>query len=187
MRRALATLLIASALAAGAGVAVARLRAAEPPEVRFTDDTPADVRALARRTWDLFAETFPTRWECLEPVTVHGAWELADRGSYDAAAATVSLRIPGTAPNLEATLVHEFAHHLEATCPEHVRLRASFLRTQGLAPDTPWFGGRAWPAIPSERLAEAMTVAVLERRPWHLAVHVDPAVVEQIRRWGEDG
>jgi hypothetical protein len=187
MRRALATLLIASALVVATGVAAARLREPGPPELTFTDDTPADVRALARRTWGRFLHTFPSRLGCLDPATVHGAWELDDRGSYDADTATIQVRIPGTAPNLEATLVHEFAHHLEASCADHVGLRASFLRIQGSPSDTPWFDGTDWSSVPSEQLAEAMTVAVLQRRPWHLAVRVDPAAVERIRRWGEGG
>jgi len=182
MRRALAIALIASALGAGLAAAASALGSPDRPDIGFTAGTPADVRALAERTWVHFVDVFPARRDCLEPVTVRGAWELPDRGAYEEG--LVSIRIPGTAPNLEATLVHEFAHHLEATCPEHTQLRASFLRSQGLPPNTPWFEGSSWSSIPSERLAESMTVAILGRRPWHIAVRVDPAVLGQIRRWG---
>jgi hypothetical protein len=185
MRRVLAIALMTSAL--GLSAEPARPVAPSGPEIRFTDGTPADVRALAERTWLRFLDAFPARRGCLEPVIVEGAWELADRGSYDAAAARVTLRIPGTAPNLEATLVHEFAHHLEASCPEHVRLREAFLLAHGMSTNTSWFDGATWSSTPSEQLAEAVTVAVLGRRPSHLRTFVDATTVELIRRWGEGG
>lgn len=153
------------------------------PVLVVADDVPNDVRALALGTWDLFLNAFPARRACIPPVTLSHAWELADRAAYDPAERAVVLRVPGTAPNLRASLVHEFAHHLESTCDAHASLRRPFLVATGSAPSSPWFGGRDWEQIPSEQYAEAVTVYVLDERPSHLRVSVPREALDEIERW----
>jgi hypothetical protein len=146
-------------------------------------DVPNDVRALALDTWDRFVGSFSARRGCIRPVTLEHAWRFADRGAYDPGAATIVLRVPGTAPNLRHTLVHEFAHHLEATCPAQRAVRAPFLVASGEGPDTPWFSGSRWAKVPSERFAEAVAVFVLPDRPSHLRVSVSAEALDEIERW----
>jgi hypothetical protein len=155
------------------------------PSLGFAGEVPADVRALAAATWDRFTDAFSSRRACLAPVIVATAWSLDDRAGYDPDGRAVTLRIPGTAPNLTATLIHEFAHHLEFTCPEHRSLRPAFLAAQGIDADASWRAGEAWSEIPSEQFAEATVRFVLGRAPAHHLVSIDDEAVAAIRAWAE--
>jgi hypothetical protein len=152
-------------------------------DLTFANGMPEDLRHLTRVTWERFTRAFPARRDCLAPVMVDGVWELDDRATYEPGPRLVSVRIPGSAPNLEASLVHEFAHHLEFTCPEHRRLRSSFLAAQGSPKNAPWFEGRTWGSTPSEQFAEATTEFVLGRRPAHARIDVSRAAVRVIGSW----
>jgi hypothetical protein len=155
------------------------------PSLAFAGEVPADVRALASSTWDRFTAAFSSRQACLAPAVVATAWSLDDRGGYDPDGRMITLRIPGTAPNLSATLIHEFAHHLEFSCPALRSLRPSFLAAQGLDPHTPWRAGATWSEIPSEQFAEATVRFVLGRAPAHHLVSIADEAVAVIRAWAE--
>ena len=157
------------------------------PELRFTPATPDDLRAVATHAWGRFAAAFPTRSSCLEGITVGVAWELRDRARYEPSRALVLLRAPGTAANLEATLLHEFAHHVEHRCPPSAAFRRRFLAAAELRPGTPWRGGDRWDRIPSERFAESAVVHVLGERPPHVLIHVRPAEVRLLAGWAGEG
>jgi hypothetical protein len=156
------------------------------PAIHFADGVPDDVRQLATATWDRFLRAFPARSGCLPDVTLAGAWTFRTRARYDPDRRLVVLRIPGTAPNLSASMVHEFAHHLEFTCPAQRRLRPVFLAAQGLAADTPWRRGATWAAIPAEQYAQAVIRVVLGPQPNPL-VAISPAALRAIREWGRGG
>jgi hypothetical protein len=148
----------------------------------FAAAVPGDLEALARATWQRFTDAFPARWGCVSPVKVVGAWRLAVRARYDPVDRLVTIRIPGTAPTLRSTLVHEFAHHVEFTCPEQRTLRARFASAQGVPPGAMWFGGAVWDRIPSEQFAEATVLLVLgpSGRP---RLPVTPAALAVLRGW----
>jgi len=152
-------------------------------DLTITGASPDDLRALIVETWDRFVEAFPTRRSCLAPVTVQGAWELDDRASYDAGRRLVTVRIPGTAPNLRDSLVHEFAHHMEFTCPEQHDVRVPFLSAQALPRSATWFEGVSWETTPSEQFAEAV-VQVVVGPPAHPSVLIHPRSVALLRAWG---
>ena len=183
-RRVATTLAAVAATLALSLASAADQLSAHRPGIGFTATTPGDVRALASDAWARFLDAFPARWGCLPDVTVRGAWHLRDRGDYDPDRRLVTVRIPGTAPNLRATLTHEFAHHLDFTCPAAARLRTRFLAAQGLPRGQPWFRGRTWADTPSEQFAEATVRVILGRRPGHEVVAVRPAAVTAIRGWG---
>jgi hypothetical protein len=155
------------------------------PGIGFASDTPADVQELAASTWARFTGVFRGRWGCVPDVSVAGAWQLGDRAIYDPGDRLVTIRIPGTAPNLRATLVHEFAHHVDFNCAAQDRvLRRTFLAAQGFVPGTPWLHGKTWERTPSEQFAEAAIALVLghDARP---AVPVSRRALAAIRAWGE--
>jgi hypothetical protein len=179
--RTLLGLVAAATLAVGAPADSA---VAHRPGIAFTGRVPDDLRALATQTWRRFTDVVPARWRCIPPVRVTGAWKLADRGAYGPDTKLVTVRIPGTAPNLEASLIHEFAHHVEFTCPEQREIRARFLAAQGLAPGAPWFRGPTWEQTPSEQFAEA-TVTLLLGRTSHPLVGVTANAIAAIRAWGQ--
>jgi len=160
-----------------------------PGGLRFQRDVPGDVRSLAAATWARFEAAFRGHPECLRPMAFETRWTFHDRGEYEPDDQRVVLRIPGTAPNLSATMVHEFAHHLEFTCHAQRQLRPAFLAAQGFAPGTPWFGGPSWERTPSEQFAEAAVLFVLGEPAAHSPVVVSDRALAAIRAWaaGEPG
>ena len=112
----------------------------------------------------------------------HG-WQLPDRARYEPGPALVLIRAPGTAGNLEATLLHEFAHHAERRCAPSAAVRRRFVTAAGLPVGTAWFGGPAWERIPSERFAEAAVRYVLGEPPPHVLFTVDPDEVRAVAAW----
>jgi hypothetical protein len=165
------------------------LAAADPgePALRFTDATPHDLQAVAAHTWRRFTAAFSGRSVCLGLVTVGVAWELDDRARYEPGPALILVRAPGTAGNLEATLLHEFAHHAEYRCPMDAAFRRSFMDAAGLAPGTAWRGGERWDRTPSERFAEAAVSFVLGEPPPHVLIRVTPGEVRAVAAWAAGG
>jgi hypothetical protein len=157
------------------------------PALRFTSATPDDLRAVATGAWHRFRDAFPARTECLDGVTVGVAWELRDRARYEPERTLVLVRAPGTAANLEASLLHELAHHVEHVCPPDEAFRQRYIRAAGLPTGTPWFGGARWDRTPSERFAEAAVVHVLGERPPHVLIHVRAAEVRLLAGWAGEG
>lgn len=154
------------------------------PRLRVDPDTPADLRDLARGTWASFLAAFPARTACIPDVALVGRWTLPDRAEYRPDPPTVLVRIPATARQLEAALVHEFAHHLEFQCPEQAGLRPAFLRSQGMPAGHPWFAGASWEATPSERFAEATVQLVLGDRALRRRMAIGEEAEALIRAWG---
>jgi hypothetical protein len=152
------------------------------PRLSFSDDVPADFREVATDAWTRFTTMFEARRDCLAPVNVEAAWELGDRARYEPRTRVVIVRIPGTAPNLTATLVHEFAHHLEFTCEDQRLLRPRFLEAAELPQGSAWFRSARYEAVPSERFAEAVVTVVLGRSS-RIGVPVAPDAVDVVRDW----
>jgi hypothetical protein len=170
-------------LAAVAAVAVVASARPIDPSVRFTDETPGDLRAVTTRTWERFTAAFPGLRGCLGDVTVGVAWQLPDRARYEPGPAVVLIRAPGTAGNLEATLLHEFAHHAEHRCPMSAAFRRRFVTAAGLPDGIAWLGGEDWERIPSERFAEAAVRYVLGEPPPHVLFTLDPDEVRAVAAW----
>ena len=156
-------------------------------DLRFTSATPEDLREVANDAWHRFATAFPERRACLDGVTVGVAWDLRDRASYEPTSAIVLVRAPGTAGNLTASLLHEFAHHVEHRCPPSAAFQRRYVDAAGLPPGTPWRGGDRWDRTPSERFAEAAVVHALGARPPHVLIHVQPGEVALVTGWAGDG
>jgi hypothetical protein len=171
---ALAALVALGAATAGSGL-------------RFTDETPEDLRAVASDTWQRFVDAVPACADRLAGLTIGVAWELSDRARYEPEQALVLIRAPGTAPNLEATLLHEFAHHADRRCGPSPTFRRGFTAASGLPAGTPWRGRAAWDRTPSERFAEAVTTYVLGHPPPHVLVHLHPGELRAVASWAHGG
>lgn len=154
------------------------------PRIQFHEKTPYDVRALAEATWSRFLDAFPSSISCTPDVSIVGESELADRASYRANPPTIRLRLPAPAGQLEAALIHEFAHHIEFNCPDHARLRSAFLLAQGRPATDPWFAGPSWKETPSEQYAEAVVEIVLGRRVLHRRLPIREEAKTVVREWG---
>lgn len=162
------------------GLATAR---SDSAGLRFTDGTPDDLRAVASDAWERFIAAVPGCAARLGTVTVGVAWELSDRARYEPGPALVLIRAPGTAANLEATLLHEFTHHAERRCPPSPAVRRGLTEAAGLPASTPWRQGPSWVQTPSERFAEAMVVLTLDRPPPHVLIHVRPGELDAVAAW----
>lgn len=146
---------------------------ATPPRLLADASVASDFRDLAQNTWRQFLAVFSGRHGCFGDVTLVAARAMESRGAYDPGSARVTVRVPGTAAMLRSALVHEWAHHVEFQCEQHISLRARFLAAQGLPVDTPWRPAGtstqrhdpAWQDIPSEQYAEATIALVLGGRP----------------------
>jgi hypothetical protein len=153
------------------------------PRIAFADGTPQDLQRLATSAWGDFIASFRRHQDCIDPVTVVPALRLGDRATYSQTDALVTVRVPGTAPNLRAALIHEFAHHLDYTCPRVRHFRRRFLAAQGLATTRPWGTGASWEQIPAEQFADAAVEIVLGRTSW-LRLHAREAALQEMRAWG---
>jgi hypothetical protein len=171
---ALAALVALGAATAGSGL-------------RFTDPTPEDLREVAADAWQRFTDVVPACADRLGGLTIGVAWQLADRARYEPEQALVLIRAPGTAPNLEATLLHEFAHHADRRCAPSPALRRRFTAAAGLPAGTAWRGQAPWDRIPSERFAEAVTTFVLGHPPPHVLVHLRPGELRAVAAWAHGG
>jgi hypothetical protein len=178
---------IAGAIVIGAVAVGAAVAATTGSGLRFTDGTPDDLRAVASAAWQRFGDAVPACAGRLDGLTVGVAWELSDRARYEPDRDLVLVRAPGTAPNLEATLLHEFAHHAERRCAPTTEFRRRFTAAAGLPRATPWRGGGRWDAIPSERFAEAVMTFVLGHPPSHVLVHLHPGELRAVAAWAHGG
>lgn len=157
------------------------------PRLHFDDSVGSDLRAVAAFTWDRFLHAFNGRLECFGDVRLAASADLGDRAGYHPETTTVTVRVPATAPLLEASLVHEFAHHVEFQCPEHRRLRSAFVSAQGSGHIAGWFDGDRWGAVPSEQYAEATVQLVLGRRLGSRPVTLSPQAVAAVAAWAAGG
>jgi hypothetical protein len=171
---ALAALVALGAATAGSGL-------------RFTDATPEDLREVASDAWQRFVDAVPACADRLAGLTIGVAWGLPDRARYEPERALVLIRAPGTATNLEATLLHEFAHHADRRCAPSPAFRRRFTAEAGLPAGTQWRGRAAWDRIPSERFAEAVTTYVLGHPPPHVLVHLHPGELHAVAIWAQGG
>jgi hypothetical protein len=179
---------VGGAIAIGAVAALVAIGAATAGSgLRFTDGTPEDLRAMASGTWERFVDAVPACAGRLGGITVGVAWELPDRARYEPEQALVLIRAPGTAANLEATLLHEFAHHAERRCDPGPAFRRRFTAAAGLPAGTPWRDSAAWDRTPSERFAEAVMTYVLGHRPPHVLVHLRPGELRAVTGWAQGG
>lgn len=173
---------IVAAMVAGATWVVLNRRGETGFEIG--DSVAADLEAVAVETFDSFVAAAPAAAGCVGNPRLEAAWELEDPAKYDQETGIIYLRVPATASSLEASLIHELAHHIELACPTHAGMRAAFLEAQGHAPETPWFGGGPWELRPSEQFAEATVEVVLgERRRNQLALQLTPGAVQTVAQW----
>ncbi len=158
------------------GSACSRSDAAVEPVVI---EGPADFRAVVDVALSEARRRLPVVADCIEGFTIRPDWNLDDRARYRSG--VIDIRVPATAPRIEEVVVHEVAHHLDATCDGLDEVRPEFLATQGST--SAWDSGPSWEETPAEQFAEALTLVVLGRQRAH-NVRVSSEAVDVVRRWG---
>lgn len=154
------------------------------PELALDASVATDFAELATTTFDDFVAHAPGIARCIGTVRLAAASELDELAYYSADLETITVRVPATAPSLRDSLVHELAHHVEASCPSHLALRPEFLEAQGHGPDQPWFTAQAWADTPSEEFAEAVVASVLGERRRHLSrIRIEPPALAIVAEW----
>ncbi len=155
-------------------------------ELVMSDDVPDDLRALAGGVWAGFVDVFEARQDCFTDVRLSPVWRtLEDRARYVPERSVIELRVPATAALLSDSLVHEFAHHVEHTCPAHESVRPAFLAAQGLSSESDWFDAPTWAETPSEQWAETVVVAVLGSRVRPRSdLVISPEATALVTQWG---
>ncbi len=176
MRSSVVLLLWSAVVCAGIGSACSRSEAAAESVIV---EGPADFRAVVAGALSQTRRQLPMVADCVESFTIRPDWELDDRARYSSG--VIDIRVPATAPRIEEVVVHEVAHHLDATCDELDEVRSEFLATQGSA--STWDSGPSWEETPAEQFAEALTLVVLGRQRAH-NVRVSSDAVDVVRRWG---
>ena len=146
--------------------------------------------ALAADTWSRFLAVFAPLAPCLPDVHLRASYTLPARAGYDPDAATVTVRVPGSAARLRAALIHEWAHHLEFQCPQALEgFRSPFLAAEGFPPHAVWRPADAdtaadhWADLPSEHFAEAVIELVLGHNATPTQIRVHPEAVAAMREW----
>jgi len=153
----------------------------------LADDMPEDLVAVVDSSLAKVDGALTPHLGCLDGLVVSHAWELEDRAEYRSTDRQVVLRVPGTAPDLEFSLVHEIAHHLEFVCPSQLELRPAFLAAQGLAADTAWFEGDSWEATPSEMFATAVAEYVTGRSEENRPIALSQETKSLVAEWALTG
>jgi hypothetical protein len=92
------------------------------PRLIVDESVADDFRALALETWDQFLAAFQPRSACFGDVELRATKTLDSRASYDPETAAVTVRVPATVVMLQGALIHEWAHHVEFQCGEHLAL-----------------------------------------------------------------
>jgi hypothetical protein len=151
------------------------------------DGTPTDLESLVVEAMGSIEQAIPAQAACLRGVTITHGWELEDRAEYRTETRTIVLRVPATADDLEFSLAHEIAHHLELTCEGHADLRALFLQALGYDATRSWFSGDSWETTPSEQFATAIARLVTGRPDPLRRVVVTEKAMDVVERWAEDG
>jgi hypothetical protein len=174
------------AMATGAVVVVlgalgATRLADRSPTVTVRGEASPELRAVVDAAWGEFIDS---RSSCIADARVERVWELDDRALYSPAEHLIRLRVPGSAAQLEESLLHEFAHHLELTCPDHQELRSAFLDAQGFATGVDWFDAPRWKDRPSEHFAETVVERLASGDRYHrLTIDVTPEAVAIVEQW----
>lgn len=153
----------------------------------LADDMPEDLAAVVDSSLAKVGEALPAHVECLDGLVVSHAWELDDRAEYRSADQRVVLRVPGTGPDLEFSLVHEIAHHLEFVCRSQLELRQAFLLAQGLPVASAWFEGDSWEATPSEMFATAIAEYVTGQPEDNRPIALTPETESLVAQWALTG
>lgn len=161
--------------------------ACAPGEPMLADDLPADLAEVVSAGLARVEEALPAQRRCLEGVVVSHSWDLDDRAEYWPATATIVLRVPATAPNLEFSLVHEIAHHLESSCRSQEELRPAFLAAQGFPPGVDWSSGESWQDTPSEHFATALAEYVTGRPEPQRPIPLTEETRVLVAAWATDG
>lgn len=151
------------------------------------EDIPPDLEELVTGTMGRIEQALPAQAACLRDLTVSHAWELEDRAEYRTGSGMVVLRVPATAPDLEFSLAHEVAHHLEVTCDSQAGMRSAFLAAQGQDGNRPWFEGDSWETTPSEQFATAIGRLVTGQPDPMRNVRVTEEAMDLVHRWARDG
>ncbi len=156
------------------------------PVLRLSQKFPPQAMTIIEDSWADFVAAFPNQRDCLGDVDLVAVSELPDGdASYSFSDHVIRVLVPTSPRRFPESLMHEFGHHLEASCPVVDEIGARFMAIQGFPPDQDWHQGDVWFDTPSEQFAETVVQVVRGERIIHVSdIDLSPAAVDLVRRWG---
>ncbi|MGA7272757.1 MAG: hypothetical protein WB239_16920 [Acidimicrobiia bacterium] len=156
------------------------------PVLRLSQQFPPEAMTIIEDSWSDFVAAFPNQRGCLGDVDLVAVSDLPDGdASYDFADHLIRVLVPSSPRRFPESLVHEFGHHLEASCPVVDEIGARFMALQGFPPDQDWYRGEVWFSTPSEHFAETVVQVVRGERLIHARdIALSSAAVDLVRQWG---
>ena len=177
------------ALLAVAAVSTGSVSGEPEPRLVPTQRLPDDVAILLDATWEEFLAATPAHHSCLGTVRIELVAEV-DGGdaAYRRDERLILIQIPTSPHRFPESVVHELAHHLEATCGFDGAHRDRLRSAQGIEGDRPWTQVEQWEDRPAEHLAEAVVQVVRgDRVLHHDLVPLTSAAVELVEDWLRQG
>ena len=165
-------------------LAIAACADASPNPFVTPQDVPADVEREIAAVWERFGEAAPERVDCVEEVAI----VLVDRvdggdARYLADVERIEIAIPTSPRRFRESVVHELAHHLDATCDEFAPLRDELLDLLG-RDRAEWTSTGEWSTAPEEIWAEALVLVVNgERVRFERTMPLPNDVVPAVEQW----
>lgn len=152
--------------------------------LRSDQQLPVDVRAEIATVEQRFVDAFERRLGCVPPATLRlvGAVVGGD-ARYVVGDRRIEIAIPTTPARFRESLVHELAHHVEATCDDFDELRTSLAPLFGDSTEG-WTAGTTWEEVPAELWAETVVLVVNGDRLLHADdMPLPPGAVEVVEAW----
>ncbi|NNE11085.1 MAG: hypothetical protein HKN41_02445 [Ilumatobacter sp.] len=152
--------------------------------LRSDQDLPADVRAEIVAVEQRFTAAFEGRLGCWPTATLRLVSKVEGGDArYVAGRRLIEIAIPTTPARFRESLVHELAHHVEASCDDFAELRTVLAPMFGHH-EQGWTEGATWEETPSELWAEAVVQVVLGERLLHAEdMPLPAAAVEAVDAW----
>jgi len=148
----------------------------------------ATMNETIDEAWTAFSNALPNVASCVPSVhltegTVSGEGD----AEYIHNEQRIRVRTSTPSETLRESVIHELAHHADATCGMPTATRAAFLEAQGFSADAAWDCGDAWETTPAEHFAEAIVQIVSGQRSLaqHL-VELSPETLDLVREWEAD-
>lgn len=153
--------------------------------LRSDQQLPVDVRAEIATVERRFVDAFEHRLGCVPPARLRLVGDIVGGDArYVVGDRRIEIEIPTTPARFRESLVHELAHHVEATCEEFDELRTNLGPLFGES-TRGWTAGATWEEVPAELWAETVVLVVNGDRLLHADdMPLPQGAVEAVESWG---
>lgn len=158
------------------------LTACTPQPIVMAAGVPTDTVESISAAWNSFSAALPNVSQCMPEVRLV-VDAVASSGDAEYLYNTQEIRMTPSDEPAESTIIHELAHHADATCGMPTDERAAFLAAQGFPPEAAWDCGETWEMTPAEHFAEAVVMVVTGTQPSESIIELSAESLDLIRNW----